>query len=188
MINALDLRAGTKIEYNDDAWVVTKMEHRTPGKGNAVVQTRLRSLTDGRNTEIRFMSTEKVQPAELDYKKMQYLYNDDTGYHFMEHETYEQVTIPAEDLGETISYLLENMDVTVQYYKGRAIGVDIPTFAEMTVEQTDPGLKGDTVSNTTKPATMPTGLVVQVPLFIEEGDVIKIDTRTGDYVTRISKA
>lgn len=187
-IQGNDLRPGAKIIYEGDAWVIEKVTHRTPGNLRAFVQVRMRSLTSGRSMDNRFSSTERIPQAELDYKTMQYMYHDDAGYHFMEHDTYEQVAISAEDLGDAVNYLQENMDVTVQYYQGKPIGVDIQTFVEMPVVETEPGLKGDTVNNVYKPATMATGLVVQVPMFINIGDVIKIDTRTGEYVTRVSKA
>lgn len=187
-IQGNDMRIGTKIEYEGDAWIVEKVQHRTPGNLRAFVQVRMRSLTSGRGTEVRFSATERVPLASLDYKKMQFLYQDDSGYVFMENDSFEQVTISPEDMGDAVNYLQENMEVNVQYYRGRAIGIDVPTFVEMEVVETDPGARGDTVSNVFKPAKLPTGLVVQVPLFINTGDVIRVDTRTGEYVTRVSKA
>lgn len=186
-VQAVDLRNGSKIEYNNDVWVVVERVHRTPGNWRALIQTRLRSLTNGRSTEVRFSSNEKVKLADLEHRRMQYLYRDSAGFMFMDTDTYEQISIPPDELGENALYLLQDMEIDVQFLKGKAIGVELPNFVEMAIEETEPGSKGDTVTNVLKAAKMPTGLVVQVPLFINEGDLIKIDTRTGEYVTRVSK-
>jgi elongation factor P len=184
LIKAIDLRPGVKIEHNDDVWVVMEFMHRTPGKGNAVVQARIRSLTSGRSMNERFRSVETIALANLETRKMQYLYREGDLLTFMDSESYEQVQIDAESIGKAIGFLLENMETTVQFRNGQALGIDLPSKVVLKVTETEPAVRGDTVSNVTKPATTETGYVVQVPLFVNEGDSIRINTETGEYVER----
>jgi elongation factor P len=183
-ITAKNLRPGNKIVYDNEAWTVMEFKHRTPGKGQAVVQIRMRNLIDGRTSEARFGSTDTVAEADTETRKMQYLYKNEDGFNFMDLETYEQLAIPTDNMGDSAYYLLDNAEVIVQFLDGKPIGVDLPASVELEVVQTEPGVKGDTVNNVTKPATLSTGLVVQVPIFINQGEMIKVDTRTGDYLGR----
>lgn len=187
-IQATNLRTDRKIEYEDDVWVVRSFQHRTPGKGQACMQVKIRSLTTGSAKEVRFNSTERIKMAELDERKMVYSYHDGHDYVFMDNESYEQVGLNDEELGDATKYLIENMEISVQYLKGKPIGVSIPTFVEMEVTQTEPAVRGDTANNVTKLATVLSGIELQVPMFINTGDVLKVDTRDGSYVERVSKA
>jgi elongation factor P len=157
-----------------------------PGKGGAFVRTKLKNLRTGRMLEKTFRSGEKVEEADIDERKMQYLYQDGDSLVFMDSQSYEQIPIPGEQLGDAKKYLLENTEVGVQIYKGTAINIELPPFVQLTVTQSDPGLKGDTASGGTKPVTVETGAVIQAPLFIKEGETIRIDTRSGQYVERVN--
>ncbi len=183
-IKSTDLRVGHKIEHNNDLWVVMETMHRTPGKGNALMQVRLRSLRTGRSTNERFRSTEHVRQADLEIKKMQFLYESEGLYTFMDNETYDQIQIGAEALGEGARYLTENLEVMVQFHEGRPLGIELPPKVVLRVVEAEPGVKGDTVSNVTKPALTESGLTVQVPIFVNEGDLIRVNTETGQYVER----
>lgn len=183
-IKATDLRAGSKIHLNDDIWVVMETMHRTPGKGQAVMQVRIRSLTSGKSQNERFRSTEFVESADLINRKMEYLYADDDMAHFMDSETYEQVAVNREDIEDELGFMKDNMEVTVQFHEEKALGVELPPNIILEVTQTEPGVKGDTVNQVMKPATLETGVEVQVPLFVNEGDKIKVDTRTKSYLSR----
>lgn len=187
-IQATSIRPGQKIEFDDDIWLVHSFQHRTPGKGQACMQLKVRSLTTGAGKDVRFNSNERVDLAELDERRMIYSYHDGHDYVFMDSETYEQVSFTDEDLGDTAQWLVEEMEIKVQYYKGKPIGVDIPTFIEQEITQTEPAVRGDTATNVTKTAVVQSGAEVQVPLFVNQGDHIKIDTRDGTYVERMQKA
>ncbi|MBO8125871.1 MAG: elongation factor P [Firmicutes bacterium] len=184
MISTNDFRTGLTIEIDGEPWSVVEFLHVKPGKGAAFVRTKLKNVKTGAVQERTFRAGEKVPKAHVDYKEVQYLYNDGTDYYFMDTNTYEQFSLNKEQLGDTIYYLKENMLITVSYHKGVPIGIEPPNSVELTVVQTEPGFKGDTATGGSKPATLETGLVVQVPLFISEGDVVKIDTRTGQYLSR----
>ena len=184
MITTNDLKNGMAIEYDGDLLEVIYFQHVKPGKGGAFVRTKLKNLNNGAIFEKTFRAGEKVEQAILETKKMQYLYKDDN-YNFMDIETYEQITLDEKHLSDKKMFLLENMDVLIVFYKGSPISVDLPTTIEAKVINTEPGVKGDTISNNFKPAQIETGAKIQVPLFIDNGDIIKVDTRTGDYVTRV---
>ena len=188
MIQATSLRNGHKIEVEDDIWVIQSFTHRTPGKGQACMQVKVRSLTSGMGKEMRFNSNERVQQAQLEERKMAYSYHDGDDYVFMDTETYEQVSMTDEDLGDTAQWLKEDMEISVQYFKGKAVGVTIPSFLELKVAHTEPAVRGDTATNVTKAAELDCGVTVAVPLFINTGDIVKVDTRDGSYVERIAKA
>jgi len=185
-IPATQIRKGMILEVGGELLKVHDFTHVTPGKGQAVMQTRLRNLRTGSLSDRRFRSAETVEVAHLDTRAMQYLFNDGDIYHFMDLETYEQIGFPADKLEDAIPYLIENLEVTVAYVSGEALGVEIPGTIELTVVETEPALKGATAAAQTKPAKLETGLVVQVPPFVNEGDRIKVDTGTGAYLTRAS--
>ena len=184
MFSTSDFRKGLKIEFKGDPYIITEFLHVKPGKGGAFVRTKLKNMITGRVLDETFRSGEKVGRPDLEEKNMQYLYMDPQGYCFMDNETYEQIFISEEQVGDSKNFMQENIDLTVLFYKGQPIGIDLPTTVNLAVTQSEPGVKGDTASGATKPATLETGHVVQVPLFINEGDVLKIDTRTGEYLER----
>jgi elongation factor P len=186
MITTNDLKNGMTLFYDESLFEVLYFQHVKPGKGGAFVRTKLKNLYTGAIIEKTFRAGEKVEQAILETRKMQYLYKDEH-YNFMDSGTYEQVAIGDEQIGDKKKFLLENLDVTIVFYKNEPISIELPIAVESKVIKTEPGVKGDTVSNTFKPAEIETGAVVQVPLFINEGDVIKIDTRSAEYITRISK-
>ena len=187
MISTNQFRKGLKIEINGEPYNIVDFQHVKPGKGNAFIRTRLKSMISGNVLEKTFKSGEKVDKPDLENKKVQYLYSDGDDYHFMDMETYDQFVIPVEQLGDAVNFMTENMETEVLFYKGSAIDIELPTFVEFEVVRTDPGVRGDTVSGATKPAEIETGASIQVPLFLNEGDVIKIDTRTGSYVERVKR-
>lgn len=172
------------IKHNGDLYSIFSMTHRTPGNLRAFVQVRMRNLRNGSMLDNRFSSTESVERAILDEQEMEYLYEDGENYWFMNTENYEQTPLRAELLGDAVNYLIPNMKVHVEFYEGKPISVELPASVVMTVVETEPGLKGATVSNVTKPAKMETGLVVQVPPFINEGEKIKVSTSEGAYLER----
>ncbi len=187
MYGTNQFRNGLKIEFENEPFVIVEFQHVKPGKGGAFIRTKLKSLISGNVLERTFRSGEKVGKPQLEEKEMQYLYLSDNQYHFMDTATYEQFFLTEEQLGESKNFLQENVIVKVLFYKEQPIGVDVPIFVELRVTQTDPGVRGDTASGGTKPAILETGASVQVPLFLNIGDVIKIDTRTGGYIERVSK-
>ncbi len=185
MYSTPDFRKGLKIELNGEPFTMVEFQHVKPGKGGAFVRTTLKSLITGNVIDRTFRSGEKVDKPDLEEKEMQYLYESEGEFHFMDSETYEQSFLTAEQLGDARNYLQENVTVTVLFHNGKPIGVDVPIFVELTVTAAEPGIKGDTAGGATKPATLETGMTVQVPLFVNEGDVLKIDTRTGKYMERV---
>lgn len=184
MIVATQLRVGMTIVYEGEPHKVLSVTHVTPGKGRGMVQSKLRNLKTGTGVENRFRSDEKIERAHLEQHEMEYLYHDGSSYVFMNSETYEQTTISEEMLGDMVNYLIPNIKFMVEYYDGAPVGVEPPKVVELKVVETTPYLKGATQSATTKPATLETGLVVNVPAFIEEGEVIRVDTDEGRYVER----
>ncbi len=172
------------IKFNNELYSVFSMTHRTPGNLRGFVQARMRSLRSGSMIEHRFSSEDKVEKAILDEHEMEYLYDDGEYYYFMNTENYEQMHLTKELLGDATDYLIPQLKITVEFYEGKPIGVELPATVEMTVVETEPGLKGATVSNVTKPAKMETGLVVQVPPFIGEGERIRVNTTEGTYQER----
>ncbi len=180
-----DFRKGLKIELEGEPYSIADFLHVKPGKGGAFVRTKLKSLVTGNVIDRTFRSGEKVQTPALEEKNMQYLYQEGEAYHFMDNDTYEQFTLAESQLGADSNFLQENVGVKILFHNGKPIGVELPLFVELTVVRTEPGVKGDTASGGGKPATVETGAVIQVPLFLNEGDVIKVDTRTGGYVERV---
>lgn len=185
MISTNDFQTGLTIELDGEIYSVIDFQHVKPGKGAAFVRSRLRNLRSGSTTEKTFRAGEKVARAMIEKKEMEYLYSDGEEYILMDTESYEQISLSAEQLGENTLYLKENMRITVLDYKGESIGIELPHSVELTVVETDPGYKGDTAAGGSKPAKLETGLVVQVPFFINEGDVLRIDTRSGEYLERV---
>ncbi|MCX5872846.1 MAG: elongation factor P [Deltaproteobacteria bacterium] len=185
MYSTSDFRKGLKIEINGEPFTMVDFLHVKPGKGGAFVRTTLKSLITGNVIDRTFRSGEKLDKPDLEEKQMQFLYESDGEFHFMDSETYEQLFLTQENLGDTRNYLQENVNVTVLFHNGKPIGVEVPIFVELTVTSTEPGVRGDTAAGATKPATLDTGMTVQVPLFVNEGDVLKIDTRTGKYTERV---
>jgi len=185
MISARDFKNGINIEHNGQVFTVIWFQHHKPGKGGAMVRTKLRSLTTGRIMEKTFRPEDRFEQAFLERQKKQYLYRDGDNYNFMDMETFEQIPFTEKELGEGIQFLKENMEVEVLTHKGRVIGVEMPDSVALKVTYTEPGKKGDTVTNVTKPAQVETGAKVQVPLFINTGDTILVDTRTGKYIERV---
>jgi elongation factor P len=184
MIDTSSFKNGTNIEVEGQPYTVVWFQHHKPGKGGAVMRVKLRNLKTGGQLERTFKSGEKFREVDLRRVKKQYLYKDGGNYYFMDLETYDNVGLSGEKLGLTVNFLKPDIEVEGLYLDGEFIGIDIPIIMEFKVEQTVPGVKGDTVSNVMKPATIETGAEVSVPLFIKEGDTIRIDTRTGEYVER----
>jgi len=184
MLSATQLRPGMVIKFNNELYSVFSMTHRTPGNLRGFVQAKMRSLRTGSMTEHRFSSEDKVEKAQLDEHEMEYLYDDGEYFYFMNIENYEQMHLTKELLGDATDYLIPQLKVTVEFYEGKPISVELPATVKMTVVETEPGLKGATVSNVTKPAKMETGLVVQVPPFISEGERIRVNTSEGTYQER----
>jgi elongation factor P len=184
MLSATQLRPGMVIKFNNELYSVFSMTHRTPGNLRGFVQAKMRSLRTGSMTEHRFSSEDKVEKAQLDQHDMEYMYDDGEYFYFMNTENYEQMHLTKELLGDATNYLIPQLKVTVEFYEGKPISVELPATVDMTVVETEPGLKGATVSNVTKPAKMETGLVVQVPPFITEGEKIRVNTSEGTYQER----
>lgn len=184
MISTNDFQTGLTIELDGDPWQVIEFQHVKPGKGAAFVRSKLRNLRNGNIQERTFRAGEKVPRAHVEKRQMQYLYKSGDEYTFMDNETYEQMTLPASRLERESKFLIENMNVDVVIVKGETLGIDLPNTVELEVVETEPGIRGDTASGGSKPATLETGLVVQVPFFINVGDKIVIDTRSGEYVSR----
>jgi elongation factor P len=184
MLSATQLRPGMVIKFNNELYTVFSMNHRTPGNLRGFVQVRMRSLRSGSMTEHRFSSEDKVEKAILEEHEMEYLYDDGEYFYFMNIENYEQMHLTKELLGDATDYLIPQLKITVEFYEGKPMGVELPPTVDMTVMETEPGLKGATVSNVTKPAKMETGLVVQVPPFINEGEKIRVNTAEGTYQER----
>jgi elongation factor P len=185
MYETSDIRKGLKIELEGEVYTVVEFLHVKPGKGGAFIRTKLKSLAKGSVVEKTFRSGEKLGRPDLEEKKMQFLYSSDDQYCFMDAETYEQTFLTEEQLGSSRDYLKENTTIAILMHNNKPIAVELPTFVELAINKTEPGEKGDTVSGGTKVATLETGAVIQVPLFLNEGDVVKVDTRTGAYVERV---
>ena len=185
-VDTSQFRNGLKVEIDGEPFVMIFFQHVKPGKGGAFVRTKIKNLRTGRVLEKTFRSGEKVQEADIDERKMQYLYQDGESLVFMDNDTYDQLSLSLEQVGDSRKFLKENTDVQIVLYKGDAISIELPAFIQAQITETDPGLKGDTASGATKPATLETGAVVQVPLFIKEGETVRVDTRTGEYVERVN--
>ncbi len=185
-LNASDLRKGLKLEIDGEPYIIVDFEFTKPGKGQALYKCRLKNLITGVQFDKTYRSGDKFTEADIDEQEVEYLYKDGNNYFFMNMTTYEQVEMTADQLGDVTNFLTENLKVNMLFFKDKPIGISLPNFVELKVVKAEPGVKGDTASGATKPVTLETGYTVQVPLFIEEGDVLKIDTRTGSYVERTS--
>jgi elongation factor P len=185
MATTNDLKNGMTLNLDGNLMNVVEFQHVKPGKGGAFVRTKLKNVRTGRTLDKTFRADEPVEVAILEKREMQYLYRDDTGFHFMDTQTYDQSVVDADAVGDAASWLTDGATPYVTFYEGTAIGVELPAAVELEVAETEPGVKGDRVSGATKPATVETGAVVQVPLFVETGDRIKVDTRSGAYLTRV---
>lgn len=185
MISASELRKGTTFEQDGQVFVVLDFLHVKPGKGAAFVRTKLRNVISGGTTDTTFNPTTKLQEAVIERKEMQYLYNDGELYYFMDQETYEQIPLNYEKVEDAIKFLKENNFAVIKFYKGDAFSVEAPNFVELVITETEPGVKGNTATNALKPAIVETGAQVMVPFFINEGDAIRVDTRTGEYMERV---
>lgn len=185
MVTAGDFRKGVTFEIDGQPFLIVDFQHVKPGKGAAFVRTKYKNLKTGVIREEAFNPSDKFPKANIETKEMQYLYNDGELYYFMDNETYEQVPLNYDQVEDSIKWVKENDSVTIRFYQGSAFQVEAPNFVELEVIETEPGIKGDTATNVTKNATVETGTIVQVPLFINEGEKIRIDTRTGEYMSRV---
>ena len=185
MITAGDFRNGMTFEYDGSVCQVVEFQHVKPGKGAAFVRTKFKNVITGAVVEKSFNPTEKFEKAMVERKDMEYLYQDGDLYYFMDPETYEQAPLSADQLGDALKFVKENMQVKFCSFKGKVLAVEPPTFVELAVTHTEPGVKGNTATNVTKPATLETGATVTVPMFINDGDMIRVDTRTGEYMERV---
>ena len=185
MISAGEFRNGVTFELEGSVYQIVEFQHVKPGKGAAFVRTKLKNVMSGAVVEKTFRPTEKFPKAHIDRKDMQYSYNDGDLYYFMDMESFEQLPLTAEQLGDALKYIKEEDMVRILSYKGNVFGVEAPNFVELRVTETEPGFKGDTATGANKPATLETGAIVNVPLFIDTGDVIRVDTRTGEYMERV---
>ncbi|OGR05224.1 MAG: elongation factor P [Desulfobacca sp. RBG_16_58_9] len=180
-----DFKKGLKIELDGAPYVIVDFQHVKPGKGGAFVRTKLKNLLSGRVLDQTFRSGERIKRPDLMEREMQYLYREGDRFCMMDNETYEQFMLTAEQVGEALLYLTENLDVKVLFFNQQPVALEVPTFVELAVTQAEPGLRGDTATGGTKPATLESGVTIQVPLFINEGDRVKVDTRTGSYIERL---
>jgi len=185
IISTSDFRKGAKLEYKGDPYEIIEFQHVKMGRGGAIVKTKMKNMKSGGVIEETIRSGEKFSTPELEERKMQYLYAQDGLYYFMDQETYEQTPLSSEQLGDAKLFLKENIEVKILNYQGKPLNVELPTFIELVIAKTDPGYKGDTASGGGKPATLETGAVVRVPFHINEGDTIKVDTRTSEYIERV---
>ena len=184
MVTAGDFKKGLTVEWDGGVWTVVDFQHVKPGKGAAFVRTKIKNIMTGAVIERSFNPTDKMPKAIIETKELEYLYNDGELYYFMDPETYEQMPLTEDKVEDAIRFMKENTVATVRFFKGEAFSVEAPNFVELAVTETETGFKGDSASNTTKPATVETGYTLQVPLFVNTGDVLRIDTRTGEYMSR----
>jgi elongation factor P len=185
MYSTAEFKKGLKIELDGVPYAIVDFQHVKPGKGGAFVRTKLKSLLTGRVLDQTFRSGEKVKRPDLMEREMQYLYREGDRFCMMDNETYEQIMLTEDQVGEARLYLTENMDVKILFFNQQPVGVEVPLFVQLEVTQTEPGVKGDTAAGGTKPATLESGVTIQVPLFISEGERVKVDTRTGTYIERV---
>jgi elongation factor P len=183
-VSTNDLKRGMSLDLSDGLFQVVDFQHVKPGKGGAFVRTTLRNMRNGAQADRTFRADEKLEQAMIDKREMQYLYKDGTDYVFMDNESYDQLTVPPASLGDASNYIVDGSSVVLQMYGDEIVGSDLPAAVELNVTVTEPGVQGDRVSGARKPATLETGLTVQVPLFVNPGDRIKVDTRTAEYITR----
>ena len=185
MISAGEFRNGVTFEFEGNVFQIVEFQHVKPGKGAAFVRTKLKNVITGAVVEKTFRPTEKMPKAHIERKNMAYSYNDGDLFYFMDNETFDMMPLSQDQLGDALKFVTEIMNVVVLSYKGSVFGVEPPTFVELKVTATEPGFKGDTSTGATKPATLETGATINVPLFVDEGDVIRVDTRTGEYMERV---
>ena len=185
MYSASDLKKNLKIQIDGDPYVITEFQFVKPGKGQALYRCKLKNMITGSQFERTFRSADTFQPADLQEKRMQYLYPEGNKYCFMDLETYEQVYLTEEQLGDEKNYLIDNLEVEILFFGDKPLGITLPNFVDLTVTKADPWVKGDTAAGNSKPATVETGYQLQVPPFVEEGEKIRIDTRSGEYATRV---
>lgn len=185
MYSTTDFRNGLKIEFEGQPYVIVYFQHVKPGKGGAFVRTKLKNMKTGAVIEHTFRSGDKVGKPDLDQREMVFMYRMEKNCYFMDTSNYEQIYLDEDHVGEAGQYLIENLPVQILFYRGEPIGIDVPTFIDLTIVETEPGVRGDTVSGGSKPAKLESGAVVQVPLFLNVGDRIKVDTRTGTYIERV---
>jgi elongation factor P len=185
MIDVNDLRKGVTFEYEGNLFKVLEYSHHKPGRGNATIRIKARNMLTGSTIEKTFQSGDRVQDVRLDFHNVQYLYTDGEFYHFMDNETFEQPAVPAKNLGEDALYLTENLEVKLTFYNNEAIDMELPTSVDLRIVEAEVAVRGDTATGVTKKVKTETGLVVQVPQFVNNGDKIRVDTRTGSYVTRV---
>lgn len=184
MISVTELRSGTKVELEGGLWECLDYQHQKIGRGGAKVVAKFKNLETGTIVERTFNAGEKLSDIFIDYRKMQFLFSDGDSFTFMDLETYEQPTLPREQVGDAARYLTDSMEVVIEYYRGKPLNVTLPTTVSLRIVETDPGVKGDTVAGGSKPAVVETGATINVPLFIEQGELIRVDTRTGEYLGR----
>jgi len=187
-VSTSEFRNGLKLEIDGEPFIIVDFQHVKPGKGGAFVRTKMKSLKSGNVIDRTYRSGEKVDTPELEEKTMQYLYAADKDRVFMDTRTYEQVSMNEKQLGDSINYLKENMEIKVLYYKGQPINIDLPMFVELAIARTDPGVRGDTASGGSKPATLESGAVIKIPFYLNEGDIVKVDTRTGIFIERVKQS
>jgi len=185
MISASEFKNGVTIELDGSLYIINDFQHVKPGKGAAFVRSTLKNLETGSVVERTFRPSEKMPRAHIDRRDLQYLYNDGNLYYFMDNETYEQLEMNAADIGDSLTFVKENEMVKVLVHNGRIFGIEPPMFVELAITDTEPGFKGDTAQGATKPAIVETGATIKVPLFISVGEVVKVDTRTGEYLGRV---
>ena len=186
-VSTAEFKKGLKIQFDGAPYTIVDFQHVKPGKGGAFVRTKLKHMRLGRVIDNTFRAGEKVELVDFEEKRMQFLYKDDR-YHFMDLDTYDQISLSADEVGEARDFLKENTEVEILFIESSPITVELPNFIEIRIAKTDPGIRGDTASGGSKPATLETGAVIQVPLFLNEGDVVKVDTRSGDYLGRVAAA
>jgi elongation factor P len=184
-VSTAEFKKGLKIQFDGAPYTIVDFQHVKPGKGGAFVRTKLKHMRLGRVIDNTFRAGEKVELVDFEEKRMQFLYKDDR-YHFMDLDTYDQISLSADEVGEARDFLKENTEVEILFIEGSPVTVELPNFIEIRIAKTDPGIRGDTASGGSKPATLETGAVIQVPLFLNEGDVVKVDTRSGDYLGRVA--
>jgi len=184
-VSTAEFKKGLKIQFDGEPYSIVDFQHVKPGKGGAFVRTKLRHMKLGRVIDNTFRAGEKVELVDFDEKRMQYLYKDDR-YHFMDLDTYDQISLAPEEVGEARDFLKENTEVEILFIDGNPVSVELPNFIELQIVKTDPGIRGDTATGGSKPATLETGAVIQVPLFLNEGAVVKVDTRSGEYLGRVA--
>ena len=185
MYSTTDFRKGLKVEIGGEPFVIVDFQHVKPGKGGAFVRTRLKSLVSGNVIDQTFRSGDRVDKPDLEEREMQFLYEAGGEFHFMETQTFEQLFLTADQLGGSKDFLKENIVIKALFHNKRPIGIEVPMFVELKIVKSEPGIRGDTATGVNKPATLESGAVIQVPLFVEEGDVVRIDTRTREYITRV---